>query len=180
MYARVTRKRKVCDATDTAPRKRRAQTVNNQGNKHESTRDDDPPVTRQLLSLYYPRIITLRQFLVSSLPLSSIARRRRVSTYGSDSQAGTRQHHYFDSTLIGVLAEPQATVQEARKHDFVAFTHLQQRSTDSSNGNIQSIRFAEVSRSLRHDGSDPESVLISDLEVLTRSDRGICHLDAFS
>jgi hypothetical protein len=145
----MTRKRKFYDATDIFPRKRRAQIVNNPRNKHEHTHNDDPRVSHELLSLYYPRIVSLRQFLLSSLPLSSTSRRRRVSAYGSDSQAGTRQPHFFDSTLVGVFPEPRSTVRETRKREFATFTQSQQKSTDSSNGSTQGHRFAEVSNPAR-------------------------------
>jgi hypothetical protein len=138
----MTRKRKFCDATNPAPRKRRAQTVNDQRNHHGSS---DPPVSHELLSLYYPRIVSLRQFLLSSLPPSSTSRRRRLSTYGVDSQAGTETPHLFDSTLIGVFPEPELAVQESRQRDFVAFTNSQQRSADGTNGSTQADRFTEVS-----------------------------------
>ena len=143
----MTRKRKFCDATNPAPRKRRAQTVNDQRNHHGSS---DLPVSHELLSLYYPRIVSLRQFLLSSLPPSSTSRRRRLSTYGVNSQAGTETPHLFDSTLIGVFPEPELAIQGSRQRDFVAFTKLQQRSTDGTNGNTQSGRFAEVSGLFKH------------------------------
>jgi telomerase reverse transcriptase len=143
----MTRKRKFCDATNPAPRKRRAQTVNNQRNNHSSS---DLPVSHELLSLYYPRIVSLRQFLLSSLPPSSTSRRRRLGTYGVDSQADTETPHLFDSTLIGVFSEPELAVQESRQRDFVAFTKSRQRSTDGTNGSTQTGRFTEVSDLSKH------------------------------
>src|SRR3954447_22421909 len=130
----MTRKRKFCDATNPAPRKRRAQTVNSKRNKHEHTSNNDPPVSHGLLSLYYPRIVSLRQFLLSSVAPSSASRRRRLSAYGIDSQAGGETPHLFDSTLVGVFPEPEVAVQELRRRDFVAFTKSQQRSRDGTNG----------------------------------------------
>jgi hypothetical protein len=174
----MTRKRKFCDA-NPAPRKRRAQTVNNQKNKHdEHTSNNDPPVSHELLSLYYPRIVSLRQFLLSSLPPSSTSRRRRLSAYGIDGQAGTKTPHLFDSTLVGVFPEPEPAVQESRQRDFVAFTESQQRSTDGTNGSTQSGRFTEVSGLSSTMSLIPGYVSISDLDVLSSSGCGICHLDA--
>lgn len=174
----MTRKRKFCDATNPAPRKRRAQTVNNQRNKHEHTSNSDLPVSHELLSLYYPRIVSLRQFLLSSLAPSYTSRRRRLSTYGVDSQVGTETPHLFDSTLIGVFPEPELAVQESRQRDFVAFTKSQQRSTDGTNGSTQTGRFTEVSGLSSTLSLIPGYVSISDLDVLTGSGYGICHLDA--
>jgi hypothetical protein len=144
----MTRKRKFCDATNPAPRKRRAQAVNNQRNEHEHTSNND--LSHELLSLYYPRIVSLRQFLLSSLAPSSISRRRRLSAYGIDGQADTTTPHLFDSTLVGVFPEPELAVQESRQRDFIAFTESQQRSTDGTNGSTQSSRFAEVSGLFKH------------------------------
>jgi hypothetical protein len=172
----MTRKRKFCDATNPAPRKRRAQAVNNQRNKHEHTSNND--VSHELLSLYYPRIVSLRQFLLSSLASSSTSRRRRLSAYGIDGQAGTKTPHLFDSTLVGVFPEPELAVQESRQRDFIAFTESQQRSTDGTNGSTQSGRFTEVSGLSSTMSLIPDYVSISDLDVLTGSGCRICHLDA--
>ena len=160
----MTRKRKFCDATNPAPRKRRAQAVNIQRNKQEHTSNND--LSHELLSLYYPRIVSLRQFLLSSLPPSSTSRRRRLSAYGIDSQAGTKTPHLFDSTLVGVFPEPELAIQEARQRDFVAFTESQQRSTDGTNGSTQSGRFTEVSSLSSTMSLIPGYVSISDLDVL--------------
>jgi hypothetical protein len=151
----MTRKRKYCDATDAAPRKRRVQAVNNQRYNHKHklthkhTRNDNPSVSHELLSLYYPRVVSLRYFLLSSLPLLSTSCWRRVSTYGSGIQAGTRQPHFLDATVVGAFSEPQITVKDARKRDFAAFTQSQQKSLKNSNGSTQSHHFAEVSNPVR-------------------------------
>jgi hypothetical protein len=176
----MTRKRNFCDATNPAPRKRRALIVNSERNQHKHTSNHDRPVSHELLSLYYPRIVSLRQFLLSSLaPSSSTARRRRLSTYGINSQAGTKTPHLFDSTLIGVFSEPELAVQESRQRDFIAFTRSQQRSTDGTNGSTQSSRFTEVSPPFSSTRSlIPDYVSISALDVLISSGCGLCHLDA--
>jgi hypothetical protein len=173
----MTRKRKFCDATNPAPRKRRAQTVDNQRNEHENTSNNDPLVSHELLSLYYPRIVSLRKFLLSSLA-SSTSRRRRLSAYGIDGQAGTKTPHLFDSTLVGVFPEPELEVRESRQRDFIAFTKSQQRSTDGTNGSTQNGRFTEVSGLSSATSLIPDYVSILDLDVLTGSGCGICHLDA--
>ena len=141
----MTGKRKFPDATDTAPRKKRAVTVNNQRDKHEHTHKNNQAVSNELFSLYYPRVVSLRQFLLSSLPLSSTTRRRRVSTYGSGNRESVRQTPFLDSTLVGVLSEPQTPVKETRQRDFTAFTQSQQKSTNGANGGTRGHRFAEVS-----------------------------------
>jgi hypothetical protein len=155
----MTRKRKFCDATNPAPRKRRAQATNNQRNKHEQTSNNDPLVSHELLSLYYPRIVSLRQFLLSSLAPSSTSRRRKLSTYGIDSQAGTKTPHLFDSTLVGIFPEPELAVQESRQRDFIAFTESRQRSTDGTIGSTQSDRLTEVSGLSKHNELNPRLCL---------------------
>ena len=152
----MTRKRRLSDATDSAPRKRRAQTVNIQENSRKH-RNDDSPLSHEVLSLYYPCIVSLRQFLISSLPVPSTACRRRVSTYGYDRQAGTPRPHRFDSTLVAVFAEAQVTIKEARKREYLAFTQSQQRSTAS--GSTQNGRFAEVCNFVRQHSSNKHLAL---------------------
>lgn len=51
---------------------------------------EDVFVKHPLLRLYYPQVLTLRNYLLSRLPLSSKSRRRRVATAGT--QCGTSDH----------------------------------------------------------------------------------------
>lgn len=94
-----------------------------------------------VISLYYRHVLTLRQFLLRQLPLSSKVRRRRIASLGTTGTAG--DHHgpaapgpahvldlvrLLDTTLIGVLHESPATVSQQRRRDLVAFTQSQSQS----------------------------------------------------
>ena len=94
-----------------------------------------------VISLYYRHVLTLRQFLLGQLPLSSKVRRRRIASLGTTGTAG--DHHglaapgpahvldlvrLLDTTLIGVLYESPATVSQQRRRDLVAFTQSQSQS----------------------------------------------------
>jgi telomerase reverse transcriptase len=90
--------------------------------------------------------VTLRQFLLEQLPLSSKTRRRRIASLGqhqnvkneeyslglkqdTDSDESIRQIvRLLDSTLVGVLKESSPTVIQARQRDFAAFTQSEERS----------------------------------------------------
>jgi hypothetical protein len=69
-------------------------------------------VSHPLLSLYYPRVVTLRDYFLSKLPSSSRARQRRVASLGIaasddlvEKESGSGMlalGRLLDSTLVGV------------------------------------------------------------------------------
>ncbi|KAH8703330.1 hypothetical protein BGW36DRAFT_85569 [Talaromyces proteolyticus] len=101
-----------------------------------------------VLSRYYRRVVTLRQYLLEELPSTSKARRRRIASlgksgHGSDATANTSLHlnasndkngdithlvRLLDTTLVGELKRSIPTVVEARQRDFAAFTQSEERS----------------------------------------------------
>lgn len=112
-----------------------------------------------VLSRYYPRLLTLRQYLLEQLPPSSKARRRRIASLGQSSNAKAdrsdrgldpKQDHdvddnsvlvdLLDSTLVGVLKESNQDITQARRRDFAAFTQSEERSllcTDTGRTSLQ-------------------------------------------
>ncbi|KAL1981064.1 hypothetical protein VTN96DRAFT_3129 [Rasamsonia emersonii] len=113
-----------------------------------------------VLSRYYPRVVTLRQYLLEQLPSSSRARRRRIASLGRQQTSTVKapftdegldkQDHgsddnsalvdLLDSTLVGVLKEPNQDITQARQRDFAAFTQSEERSllcTDTGPTSLQ-------------------------------------------
>lgn len=112
------RKRPAKDATGSASAAKRA--------RHDT-------VNHPVLSRYYKRLLPLRQYVLEQLPASSKARRRRIATLGRDTGANmdpeARQlAHLLDSTLVGVVEEPDRAVTEARQREFLQFTQSPERS----------------------------------------------------
>ncbi|OAX77776.1 hypothetical protein ACJ72_07921, partial [Emergomyces africanus] len=106
-----------------------------------------------VLSLYFPQVVTLRTYLYEQLPLSSKSRRRKVASLGLEKQArcdhapnslscqqvdaGARRTNeeiqalagILDSTLVGILKEPDGAIRSSRQKEFAAFTQSQARSS---------------------------------------------------
>ena len=115
-------------------------------------------VHHPVISLYYRQVLTLRQYLLCQLPLSSKVRRRRVASFGiapatgsiaSPATAKNGDHHgpadpglahvpdlvrLLDTTLVGVLHELPETVSQERRRDLVAFTQSQSQSQSQLGG----------------------------------------------
>lgn len=95
-----------------------------------------------VLSRYYPRVVSLRQYLLEQLPSTSKARRRRIASLGKprhkdvekaangDSDESDKELAVLlDQTLIGVSKKTtSAAVVEARQREFAAFTQSEERS----------------------------------------------------
>lgn len=119
-------------------------------------------VRHPVLSLYYPRVTTLRNFLLSSLPAASKVRHRKIASLGfvreeqpqrrtlvSSVASDTHSHtealpSLLDKTLIGVAKEHGALVEQERKKDFVVFSQSQYRSSLVSSGKVPDCSQSEV------------------------------------
>lgn len=96
--------------------------------KSPVARTDQP--THPVISLYYRELLTLRQYLLRQLPVSSKLRRRRIASLGA-SRAETGDEALvtlLDSTLVGVLKQSTPKDDSDRQRDYRAFTQSQSRS----------------------------------------------------
>lgn len=101
---------------------------------------DDAFIKHPLLSLYYPRVLTLRDYLLSQLPPSARSRRRRLSSAGthhetfdavgaSDDQRNTPRVEddgalakLLDSTLIGQFQAQWLNRDDSRIRELATFS----------------------------------------------------------
>ena len=134
------------DATIVHPAKRVK--VRDQRSRPRDTNKKESSVSRTLLPLYYKRVVSLRQFLISRLPSSSKFRRRRLVNYGLYQPASLNGSNFLDTTVVGISEETAVAVEEERRRDFLNFTQSQQKSTHSSVTSTQSYGMAEVSHVL--------------------------------
>ncbi|PWY77241.1 hypothetical protein BO94DRAFT_472976 [Aspergillus sclerotioniger CBS 115572] len=90
-----------------------------------------------VISLYYPQVVTLRQYLLRQIPLSSRSRRRRIVSIrddqppvriSNDGHSGAQLAKLLDTTLVGILTESPPTCNEERRQELAAFTQSQSRS----------------------------------------------------
>lgn len=102
----------------------------------ESTRHPHP-----VISLYYPQVSTLRQYLLQQLPSSSKLRRRRIRSFkaapgavAEDKSATDQLAILLDTTLVGVPKESVPAVDRSRQRSFAAFTQSQDRSQCTDTG----------------------------------------------
>ncbi|KAJ5577953.1 Telomere reverse transcriptase [Penicillium hispanicum] len=88
--------------------------------------------THPVISLYYPEVLTLRQYLLRQLPISSKLRRRRIASLRplptASPNAGRSLSELLDSTLVGLLKKSSPNVDSDRQRDYRAFTQSQSRS----------------------------------------------------
>ena len=87
----------------------------------------DPVVKNALLAQYYPRVLSLREYLLSKLPLTSKIRRKKILTVGrkpGDRSSGRDQAlaNALDQILIGVSKDSQAS-QEERWQQWASFSY---------------------------------------------------------
>lgn len=85
-----------------------------------------------VISLYYREVLTLRQYLLRQLPVSSKLRRRRIasldSSTGAERGGNPQLADLLDATLVGVLKHPSPNVDSERQRDYRSFTQSQPRS----------------------------------------------------
>ncbi|KAJ9602431.1 Telomerase reverse transcriptase [Cladophialophora chaetospira] len=119
-------------------RKRAETTTSNRPTKkpkstnHDSVRLQEAFLHHAVLSSFYPKVCTLRSYLLASLPATSRVRRRKLTLFQNDETASL-----LDTCLVGVLKQSSLSVKEARKLEFVTFTQTQYRATGANTGRSQ-------------------------------------------
>ena len=92
----------------------------------------DPVVKKAILAQYYPKVLTLREFLLAKLPASSKIRRKKILSAGkSQEKEETTFAGFLDGALVGVLSEQEISREETLKQ----WTSFSQR-IDTSDSNI--------------------------------------------
>jgi telomerase reverse transcriptase len=106
-------------------------------NHGASDRNEKDGHSHPVISLYYPQVVTLRQYLLQQIPITSKSRRRRIASIRSDAlterqgdgSSAERQVQglasVLDTTLVGVLKETSPTVTQERRRDFAAYSQTQ-------------------------------------------------------
>lgn len=133
-------------------RKRKPHTETNTSISHSKKQKRDIDVVKQpivtvvhpVLQHYYPKVLTLRQYLLSNLPSASKRRQKILhgllpttnNVYEDDDSASRDAYDLLDDVLVGVGSGKCSYGEQARKHD------LQQFSQQLSASN-QSVLFAD-------------------------------------
>lgn len=115
-------------------------------------RDDVAGHSHPVISLYYSQVLTLRQYLLRQIPLSSKSRRRRIvsirhgqAPVETNDDGGSGQlASFLDTTLIGILTDSHSTCNEKRRQELAAFTQSQSRSEQTSTDTGPACAQAEV------------------------------------
>ncbi|KAE8164338.1 hypothetical protein BDV40DRAFT_116927 [Aspergillus tamarii] len=89
--------------------------------------------THPVISIYYRRVVTLRQYLLERIPKSSKSRRRRIASVpshdpSSDGDQDKELSRLLDTTLVGILKEPTAGCDQERRQELAEFTASLDRS----------------------------------------------------
>lgn len=114
--------------------------------------EDNASVKHPLLSLYYPQVLTLRNFLLSRLPFSSKSRRRRIESAGahhdtsdgvaaSEDQSNTQRLEddralakLLDATLVGQPDGQSTDRGDCRVRELATFSQKATSTVGSSAG----------------------------------------------
>ena len=111
---------------------------------HEGQKIADPSnskdavVKEALLAQFYPQVVSLREFLISKLPLTSKVRRKKILSVGkkADSETDQKLSKLLDQTLVGV-SKHKGVSQEERWQQWTTFS---QKADDSvSFGNLSGV-----------------------------------------
>ena len=134
-------------------KKRNRSAHDGKGNKRQKIsggfNGKDPVVKHAVLAQYYPQVYTLREYLLSKLPATSKARRKKIVSVGQQQQSdGTTDGpidglaSFLDSTLIGVLKYKDASPEERLKQ-WVTFSQR----LDTSDSNLTNLSGTGFSQS---------------------------------
>ena len=111
-------------------KKRKRQTKDeNHGRLTKKPKNDSTFKTGKLqhavLSCYFPRVVTLRTFLLFNLPVS---RQKTLAQVDLLDGERSQQDKFLDDTLIGIINETSRLDEKTREQDFATFTQASRRS----------------------------------------------------
>ena len=92
-----------------------------------------------VLTSCYPKILTLREYFLARLPSSSRVRRKRIKEW----QDSTPER-ILDTSLVGILSEPNSELQQERARELASFTQTQRALNASNTARGQTCSLAEV------------------------------------
>lgn len=98
------------------------------------------------LCLYYHRVMTLRHFLLASLPPTSRIRRRKIASIGRNEPILEEERclaSLLDYTLVCAVSDESSIPKKPLEKDFVSFSQQANLSTGSSN-DVGSTTISEV------------------------------------
>ena len=127
----------------------------------QNSPNDQPATQHPVLRLYYPSVLTLREYLLSQLPAASKSRRKKITAIGYPSATTTTNKadaepwtsnltalpknetledreilvKILDTTLIGVPHQKRAQDEKLIHNDFVVYSQRLNSSANSSLGN---------------------------------------------
>ena len=123
----------------TMSKKRKRQTgVENHGRLTKHPRKDGTCLTsasttgklkHAVLSCYFPRVVTLRNFLLSRIPVS---RQKTMAQADLSDEERSQQDKFLDDTLIGIINETNSLDEKTREQEFATFTQVSRRSIGAS------------------------------------------------
>lgn len=106
-----------------------------------------------VISLYYRHVMSLREYLLQHLPVTSKLRRRRILILDSRADRHPDTHpqrltlaELLDSTLVGVLKESSPTITLERQREYSSFSSSQSRSILTSTDTGPTCPQSEVRR----------------------------------
>jgi hypothetical protein len=145
-------------------KRKRTATASNRPTKKPKSAHREPcsSVHHSVLSSFYPRVCTMRDYLLGCLPAASRIRRRKLTIFGNDDSSSI-----LDTCLVGVLKQPPSSIQESRRHDFATFTQTQARATGANSGRPQLCSINEVGYFLEL--FDASNGALTDLRLSTLS-----------
>ncbi len=136
-------------STEDRPGKRLRGGSDGVGESGSATSVNCDTINHPVLSLYYPCVVTLRRYLLSKLPISSKARRRRLLATGScakrsyatnvdelidgsDDDSHGALPCLLDTTLVCGLERSYLVQDQSRINDLATFSQHQSKSTAGS------------------------------------------------
>lgn len=128
-------------------RKRRRSGRGDRGDQGDSKRQrisgalnsKDPIVKQAVLAQYYPRVLSLRQYLLSKLPSASKIRKKKILSVGRsprpDGKDETVFSNFLDQTLVGVIEQKEVSSEERIQQ----WTSFSQRADTSDFANLSGV-----------------------------------------
>jgi telomerase reverse transcriptase len=130
------RKRPIKDGHVRENQKQRCTQNNNRVKAANVSGEHASEHSHPVISIYYRQVVTLRQYLLQHIPVSSKSRHRKIASMHSYDPTGASRpgelveglSKLLDTTLVGVLKESSPAHSQEIRRELAEFTTSQDRS----------------------------------------------------
>ena len=139
-----------------ARKRKRESNASTSARKARKRSSEEQPFHHPVLASYYPKVVSLRDYLLAKLPTKSRGRGDKVKKFALDNG-----EDLLNAYFVGLKDEPTPEMRQTREQEYQAFTQSQAYSTHRSTAKSQPCSLHEVRQESHFPSRDIKLIALS-------------------